>query len=319
MSRFFPGVFCLPGLLFLASLLTSCAGASHAEFRDRLLGEKPALAAQATLDIDQTALSTVKSIGLIGMDGREVSGLLRVPHESRGRERKGFPALVILAGRETGRDALMAIGDRDDVVLLALNYPGGERLVSPGDPFSGPRRIEEGARDAADAVRLGIDYLSARDDVDGGRIGIVGVSFGGIFGAMAAAADPRAAVLVLVQSGGDLADLVIRQAPGCLCWLPCGLAHLLADAGLSPYAPERFAPLVSPRPIVMINSRRDKFFPEEAARRLFESAREPKRIVWLEADPHVDMTQAEIIRRLTGLVVRELDREGFLRRRQAPE
>jgi fermentation-respiration switch protein FrsA (DUF1100 family) len=173
--------------------------------------------------------------------------------------------------------------------------------------------------DAVDAVRLGIDYLSAREDVDGQRVGVVGVSFGGIFAAMAAATHPKAAILVLVQSGGDLPDLVIRHAPGWLCFLPCGLAHFLADVALSPYAPERFAPLVSPRPIVMINSRKDEFFPEEAARRLFEAAKEPKRIVWQEADPHVDMSQTEVIHRLTGLVSGELEKEGFLQRRRRLE
>lgn len=315
MSRFLPTLFRLAGLLALPGLLSACASARHAEFRDRLLREKPALAAQATLEVEQTSLSTVKSIGLVGTDGREVAGFLRVPHGRGGREGKGFPAVVILAGRETGRDALLAIGDRDDLILIALNYPRGERLASPGGPFSGPRRIEEGARDAVDAIRLGIDYLSGRDDVDHRRIGVVGVSFGGIFATMAAATHPDAAILVLVQSGGDFPELVIRHAPGWLCYLPCGLALLLADTGLSPYAPERFAPLVAPRPVIMINSSRDEFFPEKAARRLYDSSREPKRIVWQETDPHVDKTQTEVIRRLTGLAAGELEREGFLKPR----
>jgi hypothetical protein len=87
MSRFFPGVFGLPGFLILSGLLASCASARHAEFRDGLVQQRPALAAHATLEVGHSALSTVKSIGLIGMGGREVSGLLRVPRVRTARER----------------------------------------------------------------------------------------------------------------------------------------------------------------------------------------------------------------------------------------
>jgi hypothetical protein len=46
-----------------------------------------------------------------------------------------------------------------------------------------------------DVMRL-VDYLSTRDDVDAGRIGLIGISKGGIETYLAAAADPRIAVAV---------------------------------------------------------------------------------------------------------------------------
>ncbi|PAW85473.1 MAG: alpha/beta hydrolase [Pedosphaera sp. Tous-C6FEB] len=48
---------------------------------------------------------------------------------------------------------------------------------------------------AWDVLRL-VDYLSTRDDVDAARIGLIGFSKGGMEGYLAAAADPRIAVVV---------------------------------------------------------------------------------------------------------------------------
>ena len=66
-------------------------------------------------------------------------------------------------------------------------------------------------------------------------------------------------------------------------------------------APERWAPRVAPRPFVMVNARDDERMPHELVERLFESAKEPKRIVWLPGG-HV-RSSAAVLKPLVDTVV----------------
>lgn len=57
-------------------------------------------------------------------------------------------------------------------------------------------------------VRRGIDWLSQRPDIDPQRLGITGISIGGIIGPLVAGVDPRLKYVVPIDGGGDVADLV---------------------------------------------------------------------------------------------------------------
>jgi dienelactone hydrolase len=93
---------------------------------------------------------------------------------------RGFIAVAIDAPyhgeRKTGKGEI----DYDDAIVRAFHGSGEH-------PFYYDT--------VWDVMRL-VDYLSTRDDVDANRIGLIGISKGGIETYLAAAADPRIAVAV---------------------------------------------------------------------------------------------------------------------------
>ena len=68
--------------------------------------------------------------------------------------------------------------------------------------------LVDGLFQSAADTRRAFDLLASRPEVDGERIGIVGVSFGGIVGATAAGIDGRFSRAVLVLAGGDLMNVI---------------------------------------------------------------------------------------------------------------
>lgn len=75
-------------------------------------------------------------------------------------------------------------------------------LIEPPQPLSGPETRRFGRFDVASSISSCIDYLLARVDVDGDRIGLYGVGLGASFATEAAARDSRVAGVVC--DGGAL-------------------------------------------------------------------------------------------------------------------
>lgn len=131
-------------------------------------------------------------------------------------------------------------------------------------------------------LRRALDLLEKREDVDGRRIGYLGMSMGAMLGAVFCGVEDRVDAVCLVVGGGDLA----RFARGKLG--PAALENLkIID-------PVYYAGMISPRPLLMINGRKDDKIPPANAQALFDAAREPKRIEWFEGghyDPPPDKVQ----------------------------
>jgi dienelactone hydrolase len=142
-----------------------------------------------------------------------------------------------------------------------------------------------------DVMRL-IDYLETRSDVDRQRIGLTGVSKGGMETYLAAAVDPRVAVavpLIGVQSFGWALD---HGAWDSRAWtLREALTAAAADAGgnvdagfmrkfydrVAPGLRDRFdgpamLPLVAPRPLLVINGDSDPRTPVGGVRACMAAA-----------------------------------------------
>jgi dienelactone hydrolase len=109
--------------------------------------------------------------------------------------------------------------------------------------------------------RRGIDYCEGRDDIDCRRVGYIGVSMGAIMGGITCAVEERI----------DGAVLIIGGAMG-----------PRADEETAAVDPATFIPLMSPRPMLMLNGKNDDLVEPASAKRLFAAAKEPKRIVWYD-------------------------------------
>jgi dienelactone hydrolase len=191
----------------LALLLVVAAGCASVQPRAdflRVVGRTGVALAPQTEEVPG-AEGTVQIRFTFAADAQDrVPGILIKPADSSGRR----PVVIALHG--TG-------GSKDDMLPLCRELAArGFIAVAIDGRYHGQRKTNPGLYDYNDAIirawrgsgehpfyydtvwdvmRL-VDYLQTREDVDPRRIGLIGISKGGIETYLAAALDPRIAVAV---------------------------------------------------------------------------------------------------------------------------
>lgn len=113
--------------------------------------------------------------------------------------------------------------------------------------------------DAVVGLRRGADLLSQRDDVDPGRLGYVGHSWGATFGTILAAIDRRFQAYALM-AGVD------------------SLAGMLGDEALRPFDSGPYLASAPPAPMLFQYGEKDSRVTPDIAKRLFDLAGDPKEL-----------------------------------------
>ena len=258
--------------------------------------------------VEETALSKKFELRLINSRGEHLEYFIREPRDVK----RPLPAVFILAGVETGRESLDLIDDRDDLLLVSMNYPRREELALSGlGLVLAPYVLRRMAFDSLEGGVLALDYLSRRTDVDQERIILLGVSFGSPIIVALGARDPRADAVVLIYGGGDLGGLArtnLREKPW---WLPGWIIGPSVRAFLGEFEPLAHVEKIAPRYFLMVSSRQDEMFPPSSALALYGRARDPKKLIWYDTG-HLDLFDRQLIRRLTRDVVADLQAAGYL-------
>jgi dienelactone hydrolase len=191
----------------LMALLAGVTGCAHVEPRADFLRviERPRVAlAPQVEDMPATNGLTQFHFSFWADANNRVPGILLKPENSSGKR----PVVIALHG--TG-------GSAANMAALCRKLAGcGFIAVAIDGRYHGKRKTGKGQSDYDDAIvrayhgggehpfyydtvwdvmRL-VDYLQTRDDVDASRIGLIGISKGGIETYLAAAADPRIAMAV---------------------------------------------------------------------------------------------------------------------------
>ncbi|HKH91189.1 MAG TPA: alpha/beta hydrolase [Gemmatimonadaceae bacterium] len=252
----------------------------------------------------------VESVRLRAASGLVVDLLIKRPNlvvgaSAPNREAVRRPALLLLGGHVTGREAVHLIPATRGTVVAAMSYPyRGEHRLKGLQIVRHVPAIRGAVLDTPPAAMLALDYLSSRPDVDPRRMEGVGVSLGAPFMVIAGALDARLTrVWLLYGSGGSYGPLAanlehtIRFAPARAT--VAALASLLISGPR--LAPERWVGRIAPRPFVMLNARDDEQMPRAFVERLYESAREPKSIIWVPGG-HV-RARPDIVRPLVDTVL----------------
>jgi fermentation-respiration switch protein FrsA (DUF1100 family) len=222
------------------------------------------------------------------------------------------PAILLLGGWAAGRHAIEYARDVPDVVILALDYRlawSGARDVA-GVLHDVPA-VRRQLFDVIPAAALAADYLLARPDVDPARLVLVGFSFGALFVPCLAAHDHRNAAAAMVDGGGDVGSIVAVNLRPWEDEATRRAAGWAAGLLLRPLEPLRHAGSIAPTPFLMINGSRDARMPRESVEKLFAAARQPKRLVWLDAG-HVDPGNPELTHRIVASLAAELRVAGIL-------
>ena len=198
----------------------------------------------------------------IPFEGSVVPGNLRRP---RGLVRP--PVVLLVPGLDSVKEELFAI-EQDflarGMATLAVDGPGqGENALR----F--PIRA-----DWSSVITPIIDALEKRSDVDAGRVGLMGISMGGIYGPLAAAKEKRIRALVALAGPYDLSE----------CW--AGL-NPLTKGGYIFYTKSRDEAEAFERskaltlrgvlsqveqPLLVIHGAKDRLFPPEQAERIAREA-----------------------------------------------
>jgi hypothetical protein len=167
--------------------------------------------------------------------------------------------------------------------------------------------------------RRALDWLCARDEVDPGRLGIVGVSHGAIVAPCVMGADSRLTAGVFCMGGGDERLLVARSRERNVRRFRRRLmrAHGLRDPALllrpgpetlSPTDPLRYAPAVDPRRVLVVKTRWDWAVPPEAQDKLWDALGRPRRITLPLGHISFGLVYPMIARRAAAFLHEHLDR-----------
>jgi fermentation-respiration switch protein FrsA (DUF1100 family) len=258
-------------------------------------------------EIDGT--SVLQRVRLTATSGLAVDVTLRREIADTGRR---LPTAVVLGGHLTGAEAARLVGPVPGVLVVAMSYPFDGNPRPSAIAFLRQIPAIRGAfLDTPPALRVVLDYLVSRPEVDTTRIEAIGVSLGAPFVTIAGALDERfSRVWALHGSGGSYAplEMSMRRSIGLAPVRKASAAIASVIIAGPRLAPERWVAGISPRPFVMVNATGDERLPMPAVERLYEAAGQPKEIIWM-AGGHIH-GDAETIRRLVAIVMSRISQAG---------
>ena len=201
------------------------------------------------------------------------------------------PAVIVLhilgADFALSRYLAVRLAERGVAALFVkLPYYGERR--PPGEPkrfLSGDMDRSLGAmRQGICDVRRASAWLASRPEVDPSRLGITGISLGGIVSAVAAAVDPTLNRAALLLAGGDLARILWEMPEAATyrkLWAQSGRTQADLKAVTDPFDPLTYADRLVGKRLLMIAGNADEVVPPESTRALWSAAGRPK-ILWYD-------------------------------------
>jgi len=263
-------------LALAACALTGVPLAIAWRISERILHPKPKVEDH---DLSDFALPA-REVSFTSRDGTRLAGWLIPPPDST----TPAPGIVLSHGHGRSRAELLPHADflhRAGFALLTFDYR--HRGQSEGDA------VTMGVREQDDLLGA-IDELARQPEVDGERIGVLGMSMGSVVAIMVAARDERVGALV-VEAPYATYDAIMTRALRHFYHLPsfpiAPLAKWLIERrlgqSLDHAQPITKVHAITPRPIFFIADEHDAVLGHEETARLFEAAGEPKRY-WLIAN-----------------------------------
>lgn len=203
------------------------------------------------------------------------------------------PAVIVLhilgADFALSRYLAARLADRGVAALFVKLPYYGERRPAEGRKRFLSENIERSMtsmRQGVCDVRRAAAWLASRPEVDPEKLGVTGISLGGIVAATSAAVDPTLNRAALLLAGGGLADILwdlpepearrYREL-----WIASGRTRADLETLTAPYDPLTYAGRLKGKRVLMMAGNVDEVIPPKSARALWEAAGRPP-IVWFD-------------------------------------
>lgn len=212
------------------------------------------------------------------------------PQLKRGEKGKspGVIVLHILGGDfALSRLFCRALAQRGVAALfLKMPYYGprrdpqvNRRMISPN-----PNETVEGMTQAILDIRRGTAFLASREEVNAEKLGVFGISLGGITGALATSIEPRIQQACLLLAGADLGRVAF-DAPELkkirAAWFAQGKTKEDFLAIMREIDPVTYADRARGKRILMLNAKTDEIIPKACTESLWEAFGKPE-IHWYD-------------------------------------
>lgn len=199
------------------------------------------------------------------------------------------PGVVVLhiLGADFALSRYMAarLADRGVAALFVkLPYYGERRPAGARFLSADLQRSVSAMRQGVCDVRRASAWLADQPEVDPERLGVTGISLGGIVSSLAASVDPNIREACLLLAGGGLADVLWEMPEAAryrALWIAAGRTREDLAALTRPYDPVTYAPGLVGKRVLMLNANVDEVIPPRAALALWEAAGRPP-IHWFD-------------------------------------
>jgi len=251
-----------------------------------------------------------KRVRLESSTGLRVNMRVVRPETAAGRR---LPAIIVMGGEGTGKDAVDLVGAPQGVAYLALDYPydGDQELDAFWESLAAIPGIQQAFLDSPPAMSLALDWALQQDWVDPGKVELVGASLGVPFTAVAGALDTRFTRVWLLHGGAENVPWVMhvgrRYVENEFLRGILARGALLLVYGNS-FETLDWIPEIAPRPLVIVAARDDDFVPPDAQQPFVEAAAasEHIEIIWTEGR-HIRPTRREELQQLLDIVLGRID------------
>ncbi len=198
------------------------------------------------------------------------------------------PAVIVLhiLGADFPLSRYMAARLADQgVAALFVKLPYyGERRPAQGAP-STKRFLSSDIERTVTAMRQGVcdvrrtaGWLASRKEIDGERLGVTGISLGGIVSSLVASVDPAIRDGVFLLAGGDLSRILWTMPEGAAFrkwWLESGRTLADLKALTDPFDPIFYADRLAGKRVLFIAGNVDEVVPPACTLALWEAAGRP--------------------------------------------
>lgn len=263
MTSFLPAALACLVIQVTSSLQPSGSGAQFDYERTRPLDAQLA-----------PASAVVRHLTYVQLDGTRNAATLVLP---AGSERAPHPAILFLHWYEPPRPT----SNRTEFLAEAVELAGAGTISLLVDtPWTGESWFPK--RDASKDyeftiqmtknVRRALDVLLAQPGIDQTRVAVVGHDFGAMWGALAAAADPRVTHFVYMAGTRSFTDWYLFTPK------KEGAEKDAFVAKLAPLDPIVYLAKISPRPVLLQFGTKDQFVKTEAASAMADAVTGPKTV-----------------------------------------
>jgi len=258
----------LPGLVVVLSLsLSAVIALRHYQDARRNFSPEPPEAILA--HPEATGIEGIQDASFTSSDHTLIAAWYAPSHNGA--------AVLLVHGTSADRSSLLV-----EMKSLAAAGFGVLAYDGPGYGLSGGKVCW--GDDATSALSAAIGWLSARPELEPGRIGALGLSMGGYVLTQFAAQDQRLQSLVLEAVPPDMIETMRWQHRkwGFLSEQPALWALRHSAMPLDHPSPQDLIATIAPRPLLLIGGDQDQTVPLFMTRQLFDLAIEPKSL-WIVA------------------------------------